>query len=300
MSRTEEAELRRKSSYEAVQAAEEERKRRIMESNSTLSSGNRGDRVSMLMQLIRGQTLSFQSLLGQEISKYGAYCQSVFSEREERYMQAISLVSSVVKEIWPSAEVHPYGSYASGLMTPESDIDLVVCMEGDVSWRSSSQEWFRVLASKLSKCDWVLDLKAIDGAIMPVIKLTVNCGGLNVPIDITFNGALHYGIASAAFVKQLVKELPSVGPVTQVLKRFLSAHGLNDPYTGGMPAYGIVLIVTAIALQLREQHRREQLLGSNSNVSSRQGMNRDSGPHPQKWNKLHVATWEHCGPCTRY
>ena len=131
--------------HEAVQAAEEEeRKRRIMESNSTLSSGNRGDRVSMLMQLIRGQTLSFQSLLGQEISKYGAYCQSVFSEREERYMQAISLVVVLSEEIWPSAEVHPYGSYASGLMTPESDIDLVVCMEGDVSWRSSSQEWFRV------------------------------------------------------------------------------------------------------------------------------------------------------------
>ena len=87
-------------------------------------------------------------------------------------------------------------------------------------------------------------------------------------------------------MKLTCQRTTGVGPVTQVLKRFLSAHGLNDPYTGGMPAYGIVLIVTAIALQLREQHRREQLLGSNSNVSSRQGMNRDSGPHPQKMEQI--------------
>jgi type II secretory pathway pseudopilin PulG len=77
-------------------------------------------------------------------------------------------------------------------------------------------------------------------------------------MDITFNGALHYGIASAYFVKQLVKELPSVGPVTQVLKQFLGHYNLSDPYTGGLPAYGMTLIVAAIALQLRQQHRQQR------------------------------------------
>jgi hypothetical protein len=259
ISRREEEELRRKSCSAAVRAAEKERQRRIIERNKTVTPGSGSDRVSMLMQLIRGQTLSFQSVLGQEISNYGAHCNFVFREREAQYLQAIALVRGVVQGIWPKADLQPYGSYASGLMTPDSDIDLVVCMAGDFSWRSSSQEWMSELASNLSRCSWVTDLKAIDGAVMPVIKLSVTCDGLCVPIDVTFNGALHYGIASAAFVKQLVKELPSVGPVTQVLKRFLGQHGLNDPYTGGMPAYGIVLIVTAIALQLREQHRREQL-----------------------------------------
>ena len=81
MSRREEEELRRKSCNDAVQAAEAERKRRIMESNSTVSSGCGVSRVSMLTQLIRGQTLSFQSKLGQEISKYGTYCYSVFRGR---------------------------------------------------------------------------------------------------------------------------------------------------------------------------------------------------------------------------
>ena len=221
-----------------------------------------------------------------------------------------------------------------------SDIDLVVCMQGDNSWRSNSGQWMTDLACDLKTCSWVSNLKAIDGAMMPVIKLVVECEVmsrtmeekeeeeddeertanpnddegeeekeeeeegeeeegveeeeegegendlsfstskkkkkkkkkknkktktlitkkeiLRIPMDITFNGALHYGIASASFVKQLVKELPSVGPVTQVLKKFLGAHNLSDPYTGGLPAYGMVLIATAIALQLRQQHRNAQ------------------------------------------
>merc|ERR1712166_376655 len=92
---------------------------------------------------------------------------------------------------------------------------------------------------------------------------------LRIPTDITFNGALHYGIASASFVKQLVKELPSVGPVTQVLKKFLGAHNLSDPYTGGLPAYGMVLIATAIALQLRQQHRNAQQTNRAMNIGQK-------------------------------
>ena len=255
ISRSEEEELRRQSTTEAVRAAEEERERRIAE---TTTLNGAADRESLLMEVLRSQTLSFQSILGQEISKFGEHCDRVFKRREAKYKKAIKYIRDSVNEIWPDASVVPYGSYASGLMTPESDIDLVVCMPGDLSWRSSSYEWMSELVSKLSSCSHVSDMKAIEGAVMPVVKLTVTFGGLPIPIDITFNGALHYGIASAAFVKKLVEELPSVGPVTQVLKIFLRNHGLSDPYTGGMPAYGIVLIVTAIALQLREQHRREQ------------------------------------------
>jgi DNA polymerase sigma len=71
--------------------------------------------------------------------------------------------------------VEPYGSYASGIMTPDSDIDLVVCMAGDTSWRSNSEEWMINLAKDLKACGWVSNLKAIDGAMMPVIKLTATC-----------------------------------------------------------------------------------------------------------------------------
>jgi hypothetical protein len=114
---------------------------------------------------------------------------------------------------------------------------------------------------------------------MPVIKLTASCTyydtvtgkkeTLQIPMDITFNGALHYGIASAYFVKQLVQELPSVGPVTQVLKQFLRHYKLSDPYSGGLPAYGMTLIVAAIALQLRQQHRQQRQQHKNLQIKQK-------------------------------
>jgi DNA polymerase sigma len=337
ITREEENNIRKRSVVDAVHAAEEERQRRMNEDIDK-------EGIPMLMRVIHVQRLRFQSVLGREVSKYGQHCQNICKQRNAAYTKAIARVRDIVQKRWANADVHPYGSYASGIMTPDSDIDLVVCMDGDFSWRSSSEQWMAGLAKDLEACSWVSDLKAIDGAMMPVIKLIVECevecteqeqeqkqkqkqkqkgaeevnqkaenqkqkNVLQIPMDITFNGALHYGIASAAFVKQLVKELPSVGPVTQILKKFLGHHGLSDPYTGGLPAYGMVLIVAAIALQLRQQHRNarqvDQLrqqnrqqrsdidsIESNSNSIDNNNSNNSNTSNPQQHTPLSARTEE--------
>jgi predicted nucleotidyltransferase len=154
-----------------AQAAEEERQRRIDENQSN----DDGKGIPILMRVVQRQRLNFQSVLGDEVSKYGPYCQLVFKKRKKAYEESIEKVRAVVQARFQGAGVEPYGSYASGIMTPDSDIDLVVCMAGDTSWRSNSEEWMINLAKDLKACGWVSNLKAIDGAMMPVIKLTATC-----------------------------------------------------------------------------------------------------------------------------
>ena len=140
-----------------AQAAEEERQRRIDENQSN----DDGKGIPILMRVVQRQRLNFQSVLGDEVSKYGQYCQLVFKKRKKAYEDSIEKVRAVVQARFQGAGVEPYGSYASGIMTPDSDIDLVVCMAGDTSWRSNSEEWMINLAKDLKACGWVSNLKAI-------------------------------------------------------------------------------------------------------------------------------------------
>ena len=52
---------------------------------------------------------------------------SVIAERRRPVQQAvIHILTGVVSSLWPGACVEPYGSFATGLTSPSSDVDLLV------------------------------------------------------------------------------------------------------------------------------------------------------------------------------
>jgi hypothetical protein len=76
------------------------------------------------------------------------------------------------------------------------------------------------------------------------------------PVDITFEGPEHGGIGSTTFstrvVQEACKELglaPESTPVVQVasvLKELLAQRRLNEPFTGGLSSYGLLLLLLAV------------------------------------------------------
>lgn len=75
-------------------------------------------------------------------------------------------------------------------------------------------------------------------------------GNGGVPMDISFEGGSHNGLAANAVVTALIAEMPALRPLTLVLKQFMSERGLLESYSGGLSAYGLVLLV---ACYLRHQ-----------------------------------------------
>jgi len=77
----------------------------------------------------------------------------------------------------------------------------------------------------------------------------------------------HSGPPAAQLMKTYLEALPPLRPLTFVLKYFLAARGLNEPYSGGVGSYLLQLMIVAL-LQHRERdavnYRRPSLnnLGS--------------------------------------
>lgn len=72
-----------------------------------------------------------------------------------------------------------------------------------------------------------------------------------VRVDLSMEGPSHTGLATASLVSTLASRLPPLVPLTLMLKHLLRSRGLADPYTGGVPSYGLTLMVTFLLLRSR-------------------------------------------------
>ena len=81
------------------------------------------------------------------------------------------------------------------------------------------------------------------------------------------------GIATTELARTLVETLPPLGPAVILLKEFLKSKGLNNPYTGGMSTYGILLLALMPLLKklrdLRAERDSTQSTSTSSRVNSR-------------------------------
>ncbi|CAM9492407.1 unnamed protein product [Sphacelaria rigidula] len=416
--RTEEEAERERSLQMVVQQSEEERARRVADD----ARGDwQSDSVALktrqfLHRLLEDQMKTALIILHKEILEFAARCRLLEDKRKQALENTFCQVEGVVRLLWPSSSVLPYGSWASGMMTPDSDVDLVVCLRpggsahsqtssgdsvlpaaspagkawateehghdrshsrqhtpdrsrekgsrtGEQDCRSSQQQqqanathqcaatkptvqvqgitspnasrvWSQLDAddemshkpgltwhddtqgdaqaketetafsaasttssvsasadsmhadhkarerrrrwgrkdgsSMLGRIQDLADhlrqhaqfievVKVVDMARIPVIKAIAVCNAgvageenLTVKFDITIDGPTHTGVAANGFVSYLVDHLPNLVPLTLVLKSLLQNHGMNDPFTGGLSSYGLILMV-AFAL-LRRDH----------------------------------------------
>lgn len=80
-------------------------------------------------------------------------------------------------------------------------------------------------------------------------------------LDITFEGPEHGGVGSTAFSAQVVQDVvsetglhPDSTPAVQVImviKELLAQRRLNEPFSGGLSSYAILLLVTAVIKERR-------------------------------------------------
>jgi len=184
--------------------------------------------------------------LHRDIEEMAASLDLVATRRQPWQLAVAERVKQVVYSIWPRAWCDVFGSIASGLAAPCSDVDMVV--------RGVPQaDRVRVLAQHLEREEWVQMVQAVERTAVPVVKFNTaaipiafgNRGNL-IAVDITFENEAHHGLNTCGLVRQFVQRWPPLKPLVLVLKQFLVEKGLNDPYVGGISSYGLVLMVAAI------------------------------------------------------
>ena len=174
--------------------------------------------------------------LHQEIVEFCRYLSPAPAEAAAR-KAAIDRVSEVVGEIWPTARVEVFGSFATGLYLPTSDLDAVILGSGCTNIPAG----LKALATSLARRALSRNMTVIAKARVPIVKFEEAESGYN--FDVSFDVA--NGPEAAGNVRALMDSLPPMRPLVMVLKVFLQQRELNEVYSGGLGSYALLVLVAA-------------------------------------------------------
>lgn len=111
-----------------VRQAEEERARRVdIEKKGEWQRDAEALQARQFLHTLLGaQVRQAAAVLHKEMKTFVNTCKEREAQRRPILDDILSTIRGAVRELWPAARVLPYGSITSGLMTPDSDVDLVV------------------------------------------------------------------------------------------------------------------------------------------------------------------------------
>ncbi|XP_078276342.1 terminal nucleotidyltransferase 4A isoform X2 [Rhinoraja longicauda] len=151
-------------------------------------------------------------------------------EEETMRKEVVKRIESVIKELWPTADVQIFGSFSTGLYLPTSDIDLVVFGK----WKNPPLQLLEQALRRRNIAE-PYSIKVLDKATVPIIKLTDQ--ETEVKVDISFN--VETGVKAAQFIKDFIK------------------RDLNEVFTGGISSYSLILMaISFLQLHPRIDARR--------------------------------------------
>lgn len=203
--------------------------------------------------------------------------------RQEEMKQRRDLVESftkLAKSAFQGCQVDVFGSQATGLCLPTSDIDIAIqlsetdtkTMEEGGGADSSLENWDAPTDNPLHRLaaalrgEWLKELsylEVIENTRVPLVKFTHE--PTNICVDVCFNQTT--GVQAAQLMLRFMEALPPLRPLTFVLKYFMAARGLNQPYTGGVGSFLLQMMIVSF-LQQRERDALNNRRPSLQNLGS--------------------------------
>ncbi|MCQ2821062.1 MAG: nucleotidyltransferase domain-containing protein [archaeon] len=180
--------------------------------------------------------------LEKDLRNYETYISMIIETKKPTAEKIIHMIKELINSLSNNYKVELYGSYSNGLCLPWSDLDFVIMNnQGNMSDVFFLKRVYNTLLSQ----PWVVDLKIIENTSVPLIKVTANEEFLNFNIDISMQADKHQGLKCVELVQKYLKEYKELHPLVLALKTLLKNANLNNPYTGGLSSYGLILMVVS-------------------------------------------------------
>ncbi|EGW35339.1 uncharacterized protein SPAPADRAFT_48344 [Spathaspora passalidarum NRRL Y-27907] len=147
----------------------------------------------------------------------------------------VNRLKTQIAKFWPGTEAHVFGSCATDLYLPGSDIDMVVISEtGDYENRSRLYQLSSFLRSKkLAK-----NVEVIANAKVPIIKFVDPESEIH--IDVSFERT--NGIDAAKRIRKWLITTPGLRELVLIVKQFLRSRRLNNVHVGGLGGYATIIM----------------------------------------------------------
>ena len=181
--------------------------------------------------------------LAKDLLDYQIFVSMIIEKNQQIFDILIENLKQATKETLPDYEVHLYGSHATKLCLPWSDLDVVLISNNENNINNNPQILLNHLHENIKNKKWVKESKYISSANIPIIKLVTIDEYGNVPIDISIQDSKHFGLKCVELVKNFITQYEYLKPIVLALKNIFKFADLNDPYKGGISSYGLILMI---------------------------------------------------------
>lgn len=171
-----------------------------------------------------------------EILEFMRFMSPTAAEVQMR-QEMIMMVESITHRLWPSCTTNVFGSYATGLYLPASDIDICVMNTPN----GGTLDEFEKLAEAVRNVTGFAKRVNVVKAKVSLVKIIARKTSVNCDISI----GVDNGLKNVAVIKSYIEQFPALRPLLLVVKCFLQQRGLNEVYTGGLGSYAIFLLVVS-------------------------------------------------------
>lgn len=168
-----------------------------------------------------------------EFSRFVSPTETELNSRNEMVM----MVESIVRSLWPLSTAVVFGSYATGLYLPTSDIDM--CVLGTPE--GGEMKELEQLAEAVRNVSGFARRVHVIRAKVPLVKIISRKTSMNCDISIGQGN----GPKVVPLIKGYLKDYPALRPLLLVIKCFLHQRDLNAVFTGGLGSYTIFLLVVS-------------------------------------------------------
>jgi DNA polymerase sigma len=199
------------------------------------------------------------------------------NEEANEYYENRVLGYERLRHIMVYIGIHPklYGSCCVGLAIKNSDIDVTIKEQVLQYFFPNAEgtltqvlQLFEYLQSYFAHFGWILSVKVISSATIPIIKLTIDnrlpfvpflpghplnqsvphCGlvQIDLTVETTDPSRKHLGVVSTIQTKEWLSSIPTLQAIAIVLKDLLAAHLLNETYYGGINTFTLLVMLVAV------------------------------------------------------
>jgi non-canonical poly(A) RNA polymerase PAPD5/7 len=172
-----------------------------------------------------------------EFERFMSPTQAEASTRQE----LVETVTSIIQVLWPESRVEVFGSYATDLYLPTSDIDICVMNSPEGGGEAPTFHEHLELAQAIRNVKGMAKRVNFIKARVPLVKIVSRDS--NVQCDISFNRM--NGPGNVPVIRKYLASYPALRPLLMVLKCFLQQRSLNEVFSGGLGSYSVLLLVVS-------------------------------------------------------
>ncbi|CAK64438.1 unnamed protein product (macronuclear) [Paramecium tetraurelia] len=187
----------------------------------------------------------------QELSKY-------LDEQKPIIDKIVQLVDETVQNVQFKSRAFLYGSCQTGLNLLDSDIDIVI-----ETVESEEIILLFKLAEQFKTTSFIKDVKVIENAKKPVLKMQCSKEFQDKLIDITISRNDHSGRKTANSMIEFQKEFKQFRSLALMLKFYFKSINLLNSYQGGLNSYCILTMILALLQIKRIRDNENEEIGKN-------------------------------------